>query len=337
VDKAGRKRTGNETPLNMLNLFCQQPRQWKAYAAKAISDRLSARTVCDSSGGWGDRLTGFLAASSVEKITVIEPRRAACDAFKRQLEDAGVDKDLTVLNGPAEVMMEDVAGDIDLFLTSPPYLPSERYPGEDGGQVHQTVARGEIQQYLDSFLLPVLRAQAARLSATGAMIVNIADVNGKRVCQPMLDAMQECDDLAFAGTMLLAMSSGVLEPMYVWCRPGHRDELRRLLTPDAAADSDADPAGPADDSALSPVGGRSSTPARLCKTNAPTRLQKRILKRTEQKKRKKKRKLTAHKKTVAKATNRRRKTGFVPVMLGSKQTGGLRDCMHDAEQIIDQQ
>ena len=61
-------------------------------------------------------------------------------------------------------------------------------------------------------------------------------------------------------------------------------------------------------------------PSALCKTNAPTRLQKRILKRTEQKKRKKKRKLTAHKKTVAKATNRRRKTGFVPVMLGSKQT-----------------
>eukprot|EP01046_Picozoa_sp_COSAG06_P074765 COSAG06_NODE_23028_length_704_cov_2.621488_1_plen_117_part_10 len=117
--------------------------------------------------------------------------------------------------------------------------------------MHQTVARGDIQQYLDNFLLPVLRAQAARLSATGAIILNVADVNGKRVCQPMLDAMQECEDLAFAGTMLLAMSSGVLEPMYVWCRPGHRDELRRLLTPDAAADSDADPAGPADDSALS--------------------------------------------------------------------------------------
>ena len=30
-----------------------------------------------------------------------------------------------------------------------------------------------------------------------------------------VDAMQECEDLAFAGTMLLAFSSGVLEPMYV--------------------------------------------------------------------------------------------------------------------------
>ena len=123
--------------------LCQQPRQWKAYAGKALCDRLSARTVCDSSGGWGDRLTGFLASPSVKEITVIEPRRAACDAFQRQLEDAGVSKKLTVLHGPAEVMMEDVAGDIDLFLTSPPYLPSERYPGEDGGQVHQTVARGD--------------------------------------------------------------------------------------------------------------------------------------------------------------------------------------------------
>eukprot|EP01046_Picozoa_sp_COSAG06_P048772 COSAG06_NODE_7360_length_2529_cov_1.996956_2_plen_439_part_00 len=161
---------------------------------------------------------------------MIEPRRAACDAFARQLEDTGVSKKLTVLHGPAQEQMANVAGDIDLFLTSPPYFPSERYPGHDGGQVHQTVVRGEVQAYLDSFLLPVLRAQVARLSATGAMIVNIADVKNKQVCQPMLDAMAKCEDLAFAGTMLLSLSSGVLEPMYVWCRPGHRDELRRLLS-----------------------------------------------------------------------------------------------------------
>jgi thiamine biosynthesis lipoprotein ApbE len=60
---------------------------------------------CDSSGGWGDRLTGFLASSSVEGITVIEPRQAACDAFARQLEDTGVSKKLTVLHGPAQVKM----------------------------------------------------------------------------------------------------------------------------------------------------------------------------------------------------------------------------------------
>ena len=159
-DKKGRER--HETPLSALMYLCQQPRQWKAYAAKAISDRLCARTVCDSSGGWGDRLTGFLAAPSVKEITVIEPRRAACDAFKRQLEDAGVDKDLTVLNGPAEVMMEDVAGDIDLFLTSPPYVFSERYPGHDGGQVHQMVARGDIQNRRSS---PPRRASSSTRSA----------------------------------------------------------------------------------------------------------------------------------------------------------------------------
>ena len=135
MDKAGRERTGKDTPLNMLQLFCQQPRQWKAYAAKALSDRLSARTVCDSSGGWGDRLTGFLASKSVEDITVIE----------RQLEDAGVSKNLTVLHGPAEMMMADVAGDIDLFLTSPPYLPSERYPGHDGGHGREMEERWKLR------------------------------------------------------------------------------------------------------------------------------------------------------------------------------------------------
>ena len=42
--------------------------------------------------------------------------------------------------------------------TATPYYPSERYPGEDGGQVYETANTKE--EYLDNFLLPVLHAQA---------------------------------------------------------------------------------------------------------------------------------------------------------------------------------
>ncbi len=158
--------------------------------------------------------------------------------------------------------------------------------------------------------------------------------------QPGVDSAEDCErgappsDTAPppqrpASALFVAAASGATQTVIEGGTP-QLVEAEAVNPPDAAADSDADPAGPADDSALSPVGDRPSMPARLCKANVLTRLQKQIQKRTEQKKRKKKRKLTAHKKTVAKATNRRRKTGFVPVMLGSKQTGGLRDCMHDA-------
>eukprot|EP01043_Picozoa_sp_COSAG02_P017300 COSAG02_NODE_782_length_17259_cov_36.492599_2_plen_1418_part_00 len=219
---------GSEAKLHDLCNILHQPGQWKAYAAKAICDRLKPTTVCDSSGGWGERLTGFLAAQSVEKITVIEPRKAACEAFEKQKEDTGSEKDLTVLHGPAEKKMAEVSKNIDLFLTSPPYYPSECYPGHDGGQVHQTAKTKE--EYINNFLLPVLRAQAERLSDTGVIALNIADVQKKEVCQPMLTAMEKCADLIFAGTMLLQLSTkGPYEPMYIWCRPGRRDVVRDLL------------------------------------------------------------------------------------------------------------
>ena len=44
----------------------------------------------------------------------------------------------------------------------------------------------------------------------------------------MLTTMEKCDNLAFAGTVLLGLFGGYYEPIYIWCRPGHKDELRRL-------------------------------------------------------------------------------------------------------------
>eukprot|EP01043_Picozoa_sp_COSAG02_P056722 COSAG02_NODE_6770_length_3370_cov_1.778967_2_plen_166_part_00 len=75
------------TLLGALKFVCHQPTQWKAYAAKAFCDALKPASVCDSSGGWGDHLTGFMASDSVQKIFVIEPRATACEAFKRQKAD----------------------------------------------------------------------------------------------------------------------------------------------------------------------------------------------------------------------------------------------------------
>lgn len=219
--------SSQNTLLGALQFVCHQPTQWKAYAAKALCDALKSTLVCDSSGGWGDRLTGFMASESVQKITIIEPRTAACEAFKRQMADTGCEKVLNVLQGPAEKMMAQVDQGIDLFLTSPPYFPSERYPGHDGGQVHQTVKSTE--EYLANFLLPVLHAQAERLSRTGVIALNIADVQKKKVCRPMLEAMENCTDLVFAGTVLLTLSRARYEPIYIWCRPDYYDVVRSQL------------------------------------------------------------------------------------------------------------
>ena len=93
--------------------------------------------------------------------------------------------------------------------------------------MHQTINSKE--EYLANFLLPVLRAQAERLSDAGVIALNIADVQKKEVCQPMLDAMKKCDNLEFAGTVLLKLSGGRYEPIYIWCRPDYYDVVRSHL------------------------------------------------------------------------------------------------------------
>eukprot|EP01046_Picozoa_sp_COSAG06_P048589 COSAG06_NODE_7293_length_2555_cov_11.340798_2_plen_697_part_00 len=202
-------------------------RQHKAYFAKTLCDILKPGTVLDASAGWGDRQTGFLASSSVKTIWLIDPRAAACTAFKEQHKDVKSDKDLKVLRGPAETEIKQVKGPVDLCVASPPYWPSEQYSNDDGGQVWDTAKNA--QQYLDNFLLPVLRDQAALLSDKGVIALNINDVNDKpAVCQKMLDEMEKCDRLTFAGTVFLQFSKKY-EPLYTWCRPDHRDVVRDLL------------------------------------------------------------------------------------------------------------
>eukprot|EP01049_Picozoa_sp_SAG25_P005773 SAG25_NODE_406_length_8436_cov_11.691976_3_plen_101_part_00 len=58
--------------------------QFSGHIAKSVCELLQARRVLDPCGGWGDRLSGFLAAGCVREATLIEPRYAACGAYHRQ-------------------------------------------------------------------------------------------------------------------------------------------------------------------------------------------------------------------------------------------------------------
>eukprot|EP01043_Picozoa_sp_COSAG02_P006078 COSAG02_NODE_169_length_31557_cov_25.092473_26_plen_1129_part_00 len=202
--------------------------QHKAYIAKTLCDIFEPISVLDASGGWGDRLTGFMASATVQNITLIEPRKSACTAFRKQYDDVNCSKILKILNGSAETMLSHVQGPVDLCFTSPPYWPSEEYSNVDGGQVHDTCSTAK--EYLENFLIPTLSAQASLLSARGVLAININDVKRETpVCQRMLDAMEKRTDIVFASTILIQFSGKKREPLYVWCRPDYLPELQRRL------------------------------------------------------------------------------------------------------------
>lgn len=205
--------------------------QFPAHVAKSLADLGQCRKVLDFSGGWGDRLTGFLASRHIRDITVIEPRQSACIHYRSQHQLSGeTTKKLTILQGPAQKRLDDVdPGTCDLILTSPPYLNLEIYDKGNPEQVHSFCDNSS--DYLHKFLFPCLEKSLRALSCSGLLALNIDNNTreGVVICQPVLDFMKT--RASFVGTMgLLKQQGGNMtngarqntglraEPVYMWCR-----------------------------------------------------------------------------------------------------------------------
>eukprot|EP01043_Picozoa_sp_COSAG02_P001871 COSAG02_NODE_41_length_47431_cov_32.449204_14_plen_434_part_00 len=131
--------------------------QFSSHAAKAIATCLQAKTVLDFSGGWGDRLSGFLASPCVQNITLIEPRAKACVGFEKQVAAVAsfVQKEMTVLNGCAEILMPSLSpNSFDLIHTSPPYFDTELYEEDGHPQAWRKFAC--LDQFRSGFLRVVI-------------------------------------------------------------------------------------------------------------------------------------------------------------------------------------
>ena len=193
----------------------------------------AARDVLDFSAGWGDRLTGFMAASCVQNITLIDPRRGSIEACRAQHRFVQSNTRLTTyMDGAERVLPTLSTGAYDLVLSSPPYFDLERYGEDEGdtaGQVWATVS--SAQQYFDDFLFPVLQHSARVLRKGGMLALNIDD-NPRRelfLCAPTLAFLKRIPKLAFLGTAGLKKQRGFgtnSNADYVHCEPIYVFEKR---------------------------------------------------------------------------------------------------------------
>eukprot|EP01047_Picozoa_sp_COSAG01_P021017 COSAG01_NODE_1206_length_11242_cov_29.405905_10_plen_158_part_00 len=115
-----------------------------------------------------------MAASCVHSITLIEPRRSACQAYKDEHAAAGSTTQLTLIPGCAEVELACLeAGTFDLIMTSPPYYNTELYlqsPG-DGEQAHSKFK--SLEDFKTGFLAVLLQESAWLLRPEGVLALNI--------------------------------------------------------------------------------------------------------------------------------------------------------------------
>ena len=195
------------------NSALQTVTHFRAFVARHLCWWTQARSVLDFSAGWGDRLTGFLASDdTVRTITLIDPRPTSIRECIRQHAFVKSTQTLHTYTRPAEDVLPTLrASSVDLIVTSPPYWNIERY-GVDAhdmrGQIHARAS--SLEEYLKTFLYPVLNHCARILAPGGVLAINVDDNErlGVFLCEPTLQRLRRDKRLRELGVAGLRKSIG---------------------------------------------------------------------------------------------------------------------------------
>ena len=188
--------------------------QFKPKVAKYMYDRFNAKTILDSSCGWGDRLAGFY-TSNAEVYVGCDPNPVVwetyieqCMFYEKILGSNPIltrHKDYFIVKGYKEVIIfcegsEHVIWphlDYDLAFTSPPYFGTEKYAQGVNEEKQSWFKYPTHEKWLNDYLFKTLNNINNVIAETGVIAINIMDVkmNNKRfhICDPMTIYMESLD------------------------------------------------------------------------------------------------------------------------------------------------
>jgi len=163
--------------------------QFKPVVAKTIYNMTRAKTVLDTSMGWGDRLTAFYSSNATHYIgcdpnpNTFAKYQEMIDFYDKIYDKSKGKKTVQMYNCGAEDLPWNDISNVDCAFTSPPYFSTERY--NEGGEKEELQSWSRYDTYekwRDEFYLPVSQNTFNSLNDNGVMLINILDpkVNGKR-------------------------------------------------------------------------------------------------------------------------------------------------------------
>ena len=150
--------------------------QFKPIVAKEIYDITNAKTVLDTSCGWGDRLAGFF-ASDAEEYYGCDPNPNTYARYTQQISKykklLSKPKKVTIWRCGEEDLPYHKLPPIDVAFTSPPYFSTEEYNKGGEFQEDQSWSKfNEYERWRDDFYLPVAEKSMA---VSKFLFVNIMD------------------------------------------------------------------------------------------------------------------------------------------------------------------
>ena len=192
--RLGNKELSVSAYISSFRLSAYIATQFKPQVAKLLYEISNAKTVFDSSCGWGDRLAGFY-CSSAEQYYGTDPNdQTYLKYFEQCIEYEKLygekpkttftneyfivegKKRVEIHRKPAEDFDYSFLPPIDCAFTSPPYFATEKYNTDGKHSDEQSWSRYQTyEQWRDGFYLPVNRKTFASLSDNGFQFVNIMD------------------------------------------------------------------------------------------------------------------------------------------------------------------
>ena len=170
--------------MEVLRLGTYIATQFKPIVAKVIYNMTDAKTVLDTSMGWGDRLAGFFASNATHYIGC-DPNPNTFKVYSemiREYSKMSPGKTTQIYRCGAEDLPWETIENVDCAFTSPPYFATERY--NEGGEFEKDQSWSKFAEYerwRDEFYLPVALNSFNALSEKGFLMVNIMDPKIKNV------------------------------------------------------------------------------------------------------------------------------------------------------------
>lgn len=200
--------------------------QFKPSVAKCMYDLFNARNVLDLSAGWGDRLAGACASSSVLSYTGVDPSVVAQECYNLQIDEYRSDTDITLISKPSEDI-DKYDRMFDFIFTSPPYFIMERY-SKDDTQSWQRYKK--LDKWLNEYLFKTLEVAWNHLEVGGRLALNISDVycnhTVNKICDPMNNFIDTLPNSEYVGAIGMRMAKrpnsksakdGIFaEPIWIW-------------------------------------------------------------------------------------------------------------------------
>jgi hypothetical protein len=201
---------------DVFQLYYGSVNQFKPLVAKWVYQRYApTHGIFDPSAGWGGRALAALSLGI--PYTGIDANRHLAPAY-RQIHQLEPTADLHMIFQPAETV-DFHAFDYDLVFTSPPYFTIEEY--------EQMPDYPTKQDFIDRFLVPVMRAAWRHLRRRGHMVLNMPKEMADAL-QPHLPPLYETVKMPIANRhpsnavqqqRLGKQDTERFEVLYVWRKP----------------------------------------------------------------------------------------------------------------------